>query len=94
MVILVREGRKKFGYPSKPNCGSIVNTKSMFPCQKWYKMRYKPKKLDIFKVKMKNSIEYAIIKISLPLWHLLHSYNDLEFKISQISFKIGQKEKK
>ena len=40
-----------------------VNTKIMFPCQNGTKMRYKPKKLDIFEVKMKISIEYTIIKI-------------------------------
>ena len=56
MVILVWEGRKKFENPSKPNCGDIINTKSMFPCQNGTKMRYIPKKLNILKVKMKNSI--------------------------------------
>ena len=57
-------------------------------------MCYKSKKLGIFVVKMKKSIENAIIKIFLPLWHILHLYNNLEFKISQISHKNGQKEKK
>ena len=57
-------------------------------------MRYKPKKLDIFEVKMKNSIEYTIIKILLPLWHLLHSYNNLELKLSQKSYKMVKKVKK
>ena len=42
MVILVREGRKKFGYPAKSNYGVIFNAKSMFPCQNSTKIRYKP----------------------------------------------------
>ena len=63
MVILVWKGRKKFGYPSKPNYGIITDTESMCPCQNGTKMRYKPKKLDIFVVKMKNSMEYTIIEI-------------------------------
>ena len=63
MVILVWEGRKKFRFPSKPNYGVITDTKRKFPCQNDTKMRYKPKELDIFEVKMKNSMEYTIIKI-------------------------------
>ena len=66
MVILVWEGRKKFGYPSKPNYGDITDTKIVFPCQNCTIMHYKPKKLDIFEVKMKNSMEYTIIKIQYP----------------------------
>ena len=66
----------------------------MFPCQNGTKMRYKPKKLDIFEVKLKISIEYTRIKILLPLWHLLHSYKDIELKMNQICFKNGKKEKK
>ena len=57
-------------------------------------MCYKPKKLGIFEVKGKNFIENAIIKIFLPLWHILYLYNNLEFKIRQISYKNGQKEQK
>ena len=63
MVILVWEGRKKFVYPSKPNYGVITDTKSLLPCQNGTRMPYKPKKLDIFEVRMKNSMEYTIIKI-------------------------------
>ena len=39
MVILIREGRKKFGYSSKPNSGGIVNAKNRIPCQNGIKMR-------------------------------------------------------
>ena len=38
MVILHREGRKKFGFSSKPNHGVIVNAKSMLLCQNGSKM--------------------------------------------------------
>ena len=61
---------------------------------KWYKMCYKPKKSGIFEVKVKNSLENTIIKISLPMWHILYLYDNLELKISQISYKNGQKKKK
>ena len=63
MVILVWEGRKKFGFPSKPNYGVITDTKRKFRYQNDTKNRYKPKKLDIFEVKIKNSMEYTMIKI-------------------------------
>ena len=52
MVILVWEGRKKFGFSSKPNYGVIVNAKSMLLCQNGTKMHQKAKKLDIFGVKI------------------------------------------
>ena len=39
MVILVREGRKKFGYSSKSNSGGIINAKNRFPAQNGIKMR-------------------------------------------------------
>ena len=30
----------------------------------------------------------------VPLWHLLHSYNNLELKMSGISYKIDKKREK
>ena len=39
MVILIREGRKKFGYSSKPNADGIINAKNRLPAQNGIKMR-------------------------------------------------------
>ena len=39
MVIIIREGRKKFGYSSKPNSGGIINAKNRFLAQNGIKMR-------------------------------------------------------
>ena len=39
MVILIREGRKKFGYSSKSNFGGVINAKNRFLAQNGIKMR-------------------------------------------------------
>ena len=43
---------------------------------------------------MKNLIENAKIQLVLPLWHSLHLHTKLGLKMSQISYKNGQRAKK
>ena len=66
----------------------------MLPCQNGTKMCHKPMKWDIFKVKRKKINGIHNNKNLVTLRHLLHSYNNLELKMSGISYKIDKKEKK
>ena len=52
MVILIRQGRNKFVYSSKPNSGGIVNAKKQDSLSKWYKNALKDLKIGLFWAKM------------------------------------------
>ena len=64
MFILIREGRKKFGYPSKPNCCAIIDEKNKFLVKIVQKCVKNLRKLDIFGVKMKNSTHIQSIQVT------------------------------
>ena len=43
---------------------------------------------------MRNLIELTVMQLFLPLWHFLHLHDKIELKMSQISPKNAQKERK